>query len=367
MEDSNGSESDNSLADSGAVYLFNRDGSTWSQLDYLKADNAGAQDQFGYAVALSGDGRTLVVGAPTEDSGSTGIDGEQGNNSTNDAGAVYIFIYRDTGWVRQAYAKAANTGAGDRFGSAVALSHEGNILAVGAPEEDSNAIGIDGDASNNAKTNSGAVYLFRRSGSIWSRQAYVKASNTRAGDRFGNTVSLSGDGATLAVGAWGENGSATGINSGGTSYSAPDSGAAYLFTQDLSGWQQDLHLKSSNSESGDRFGWSVSLNDNGTVLVVGARLEDSGAVGINGDPLGNSMGGAGAAYLFNRDGGGWNQQSYIKASNSGTGDQFGRAVCISGDGATLAVGGYREDGGSTGVNGDISSESGTNSGAVYLY
>jgi hypothetical protein len=159
-------------------------------------------------VALQGD--TLVVGAPSEDSAGTGIDVDEADDSASNAGSVYVFVRSGTTWSQQAYVKASNTGEGDRFGWRVALS--GDTLAVGALSEDSAAIGIDEDQADDSASNAGAVYVFTRSGTAWSQQAYVKASNTDAGDVFGVSVALSGD--TLAVGATGESSIATGV--GGT-------------------------------------------------------------------------------------------------------------------------------------------------------
>src|SRR5262245_24489491 len=110
-----------------------------------------------------------------------------------------------------AYVKASNTGAGDQFGSSVALSADGSTLAVGAWLEDSVAAGIGGNQADNSAPAAGAVYLFTRSGTTWSQQAYVKASNTGANDWFGSSVALSADGSTLAVGASREDSAATGI------------------------------------------------------------------------------------------------------------------------------------------------------------
>ncbi len=110
-------------------------------------------------------------------------------------------------WSQQAYLKASNTGAYDGFGFSVALS--GDTLVVGASDEDSNATGVYGDQSDNSASNAGAAYVFVRSGGLWSRQAYLKASNTGEGDYFGVSVALSGD--TLVVGASGEDSNATGV------------------------------------------------------------------------------------------------------------------------------------------------------------
>ncbi|MEB2349380.1 MAG: integrin, partial [Comamonadaceae bacterium] len=147
-------------------------------IGYFKASNTDADDHFGVSLALSADGSTLAVGAYIEDSNATGIDGDQANNSAAYSGAVYIFTRSGSTWSQQAYVKASNTGAFDEFGVSLALSADGSTLAVGAYGEHSNATGIDGDQANYSAANSGAVYVFTRSGSTWSQQAYVKASNT---------------------------------------------------------------------------------------------------------------------------------------------------------------------------------------------
>jgi hypothetical protein len=127
------------------------------------------------------------------------------------------------------YVKASNTAAGDEFGLALALSADGSTLAVGAHREDSNATGIGGDSADNSATDSGAVYVFTRASGVWSQQAYVKASNTAAGDEFGLALALSADGSTLAVGAHREDSNATGIGGDQAEDSAVDAGAVYLY------------------------------------------------------------------------------------------------------------------------------------------
>ncbi|MCX8099048.1 MAG: hypothetical protein N3F11_08645 [Casimicrobiaceae bacterium] len=133
---------------------------TFVQQAYVKASNTGAGDWFGWSVALSGDGNTLAVGARLEDSSATGVDGDESNNSAFDSGAVYVFVRSGAIWSQQAYIKASNTEEWDVFGSSVALSSDGNTLAVGAPWEDSNATGVNGDQSNDSASGSGAVYVF---------------------------------------------------------------------------------------------------------------------------------------------------------------------------------------------------------------
>jgi hypothetical protein len=212
----NGNQVDNSATDSGAVYVFTRTGTTWSQQAYIKASNTGAGDRFGWKVALAGD--TLAVSAPDEDSNSSGVNGNQANNSTADAGAVYVFTRTGTTWNQQAYIKASNPDSLDVFGIGLALAGDGNTLAVGAVGEDSLATGIDGNQGNAVPPDElllylpGAVYTFTRSNGVWTQVAYIKASNTgRTQDAFGNAVALSGDGNTLAVGAPNEESNATGV------------------------------------------------------------------------------------------------------------------------------------------------------------
>ncbi|MCP9450715.1 MAG: FG-GAP repeat protein, partial [Nitrospira sp.] len=130
-----------------------------------------------------------------------GIDGDQSNNLAPDSGAVYLFTRSGGPWTQQAYVKASNTETGDWFGTALAFSADGSTLAIGALQEDSRALGINGDPTDNGAIDSGAVYLLTRNGGTWTQQAYIKPSNTEAGDWFGVSLSLSADGRTLAVGS----------------------------------------------------------------------------------------------------------------------------------------------------------------------
>src|ERR1700731_2467144 len=176
------------------------------QVAYLKASNTEANDHFGnggtlegHAIALSGDGNTLAVGAPYESSGAKGINGDQNDNSVYAAGAVYVFVRKNDAWSQQAYIKASNPGQSYRFGYVVSLSQDGNTLAVSAYFEASAAKGINGDQNDKSIPQAGAVYAFTRTGTTWSQQAYVKASNTGEagvgnqpgkGDQFGFSIGL---------------------------------------------------------------------------------------------------------------------------------------------------------------------------------
>ncbi len=346
----NGAQDDSTATDgSGAVYIFIRIGGVWSQQAYIKASNPGQGDQFGQSISLSADGNTLAVGAWNEDGSSTGVNGAQDDNTAPNSGAVYVFRFSSSTWAQQAYIKASNTGSFDFFGESVSLSADGNTLAVGSRTEDSSSTGVNSVQDNNSGQ-SGAVYLFRYSSSIWAQQAYIKASNTGGDDGFGQSVSLSADGNTLAVGAWSEDGSSTRIN-GVQDNNSLHSGAVYVFRFSSSAWSQQAYIKASNTGSGDQFGGSVDLSDDGNTLAVGANLEDGSSTGVNGAQDDNTASGSGAVYVFRFSSSTWSQQAYIKASNTGANDVFGGSVSLSADGNTLAVSANAEDGSATGVGG----------------
>jgi hypothetical protein len=371
-EDSNaigvgGNQADNTAVDSGAVYMFTRSSGAWSQQAYLKASNTDANDWFGNGIALSADGNTLAVGAYREDSNATGVGGNQADNSAADAGAVYMFTRSSGAWSQQAYVKASNTGAGDWFANGIALSADGNTLAVGAHREDSDATGVGGNQADNSAADAGAVYMFTRISGTWSQQAYVKASNTGTNDYFGASVALSADGNTLAVGAFREGSNATGVGGNQADNSAADAGAVYAFTRSSGAWSQQAYVKASNTGANDYFGASVALSADGNTLAVGAHREGSNATGVGGNQADNSAADAGAVFMFTRSSGAWSQQAYLKASNTGAGDWFGASIALSADGNSLAAAAFFEDSNATGVAGNQADNSVANAGAVYVY
>jgi hypothetical protein len=271
------------------------------------------------------------------------------------------------------YLKVSNPGEDDRIGIGdplvgvtLAMSADGNTVAVSTPHEDSGATGVNGNQRDESAWDSGAVYVFVRSGNSWTQQAYIKASNTQSSDKFGFAIALSGDGHTLAVGATLEDSNARGINGDQPDNSAPSAGAVYVFGRSGASWTQQAYIKASNADESDQFGWSIALNDDGTTLAVGAQSEASAATGANGNQADNSAPDAGAAYVFVRHGSVWTQEAYIKASNAQGGDRFGFCVGLSGDGNTLAVCGYDEDGAARGVNGPVD-EGAAGSGAAYVF
>ena len=309
---------------------------------YIKASNTGAYEHFGESVALSADGNTLAVGAVFEDSGATGTGGDQSDSSAPNAGAVYLFTHIGNRWIQQAYIKASNTEAGDRFGFSVALSHDGNTLATGAISEDSSSIGIDGDQTDNSMDNAGAAYVFSRNGEIWSQQAYVKASNTggtEEGDQFGYDVALNADGTTLTVSAITEDSAATGINGNQNDDSAVDVGAVYVYTRNNETWNQQAYLKPRQSPretlvGSVLFGFAIGLDASGDTLAVSGFNEDTNR---------------GSIYIFSRENNRWLEQARVQASNAEIGDALASAIAVSADGNTIVGGAFDEDSALIGV------------------
>jgi len=349
----NGDQADNGATNAGAAYVFVRSGTVWTQQAYLKASNTDRGDLFGYSVSVSSD--SLVVGAVSEGSSAVGVNGNQADNGASGAGAAYVFARVGGTWTQQAYLKASNPGVDDEFGFSVSIS--GDTVVVGAPFEDSNA---GGDVDSGA-IDSGAAYVFARSGGIWSQQARLKASNIDVVDQFGYSVAISDD--TIIVGAIGESSNAVGIDGDQTSNTAASSGAAYVFVRSGDAWRQEAYLKASNTNAGDQFGYSVALS--GDTAVVGAISEDSSATGVDGDRLDDGAPNAGAAYVFVRSHGFWSQLAYLKSSNTGAGDQFGHSVAVSGH--TVVVGATGEDSAASGVDADQSDNDASGAGAAYVF
>src|SRR5206468_3153481 len=203
--------------------------------------------------------------------------------------------------------------------------------------------------------------------------AYIKASNAKIDDHFGNGgtleghgVALSGDGSTLAVGAPYESSGARGINGNQNDNSVYNAGAVYIFVQRNNNWSQQAYIKASNPGQSYKFGFHVSLSQDGNTLAVSAPGEASAAKGINGDQNDNSQPGSGAVYVFTRSGTTWLQQAYIKQSNTDTADLFGYSVGLSADGNTLAASAYDEDGSAREING-VQDRNRRGTGAIYVF
>jgi hypothetical protein len=339
----------NAAQNAGAAYVFVRDGDSWELQAYLKASNTAAGALFGTMVAISGD--TVVVGAPGEASSLTP------DTTAYASGSAYVFTRQRNRWSQAAQLKASNTGAGDYFGSAVAIADE--TIIVGAPGEGSSLTGVNNSFDNNSAYGSGAAYVFVRAEDSWPQQSYLKPERISAGDGFGNSVAISGD--RIVIGAIGEDSGAAVVNGDPQREDASASGAAYVFLRDHELWSQDAYLKASGCWTGDSFGYSVAIA--GNTVVVGAP---------------GSSQGDGAAYVFFNDGGIWIEQAALAleatppvvdagaATSSGPGDAFGASVRVVND--TILVGAYGEDSLAAGFNDEARGNDGApNSGAAYLF
>jgi len=316
------------LANSGAAYVFVRDGNTWTQQGYLRAPNAGMDDYFGGAVAISGD--VVAVGARGEDATAAG---DPSNNALTNSGAAYVFTRSGSTWSFQSRLKAPNAGEQDFFGVAVALSAD--FLVVSATGEDNDSGSVQSD--NNNGFNEGAVYVFEPSGMSWTLEGYLKASTTSDADGFGTALALSGN--TLAVGAT----------------SDALKGSCAVFVHNGTSWSEQAVLNGSETLANDLFGNSVAIS--GDVLVVGAPADDVNQLGT----ITSVDDESGAAYVFTRTAGVWTERAVLRGFNREPKDEFGTRVAVSGN--FVAVGALYEG---SDLNGSRTPGV-TKSGAVYLY
>jgi hypothetical protein len=271
--------------DSGSVYLYRRDGSSWP-VEKITASDGETLDQFGCDVSLSSDGNVLAVGSLQ--------DSDLGKYS----GAVYIYRWNGTSWAEEKVVPSDGA-ALDYFGNKVSLSSDGNTLAAGSYQDDDMA------------SNSGSAYIFRWDGTSWNEWK-VTASDGVENEYFGETVSISPDGNTLAVGLLRDDDLGT------------DSGSVYIYRWDGTSWIEQKVTASDGAE-GDNFGSSVALSHDGNILAVGAYLDEG--IGTN----------SGSVYVYRWDGSDWDEERII-TSDGANGDRFGCSISISPEGNTLGAG-----------------------------
>ena len=297
-------DDDNGQDGSGSVYLYSGSGTNWTEIKKLTASDADAGDNFGSSVAFSKDGNVLAIGAEDDD-----------DNGVSGSGSVYLYSGSGTNWTEIKKLTASDAASNDNFGSSVAFSNNG-LLAIGAYQDDSNK---------------GSVYLFSGSGTNWTEIKKLTASDAAAGDNFGSSVAFSNNG-LLAVGAYLDH------NNGQN-----DSGSVYLFSGSGTNWTQQTKLTASDADTSDFFGYSLAFSNNG-ILAVGAFGDDD-----------NGLSTSGSVYLFSGSGTNWTEIKKITAYDAATGDYFGSSVAFSNNGL-LAIGAYLDD-----DNGQAGS------GSVYLY
>jgi CSLREA domain-containing protein len=266
----------------GAAYVYSQTGSTWTLQQKLTASDGLWGNIFGRAVALSSDGNTALIGAPFN----------------VNLGSVYVFTRTGSTWTQQQKLIASDGTKGDRFGRAVALSSDGNTALIS-------------DYTKNG--GKGAAYTFTRSGSTWTQQQELTPSDSAFGDSFGIAVALSSDANTVLIGADGKNGG----------------GAAYTFARSGNTWSQQQKLIASDASNASYFGYAVALSSDGSSAFIGD-------FGVNG---------VGAAYTFTRSGSTWTQQQELTASDGANNDEFGYAIALSGNGNTALIGAINKNGG----------------------
>ena len=353
------SQQDNGAPSAGAVFVYKRTASVWSTQAFVKAPNADSGDYFGTSVALSESGDTLAVGAIGEQGAGYGVDPADNNaGPLFPPGAAYAFIRTGKTWASQAYLKGDSIRATSFLGYSVSLSDDGNRLAVGAP-------GI---------TVMGAALMFDRTSSIWSGPVLIDGYQSTRSD-YGWDVSVSGDGNTVAVGSPLDGDPTRGVFDGPPGFveaAGKDSGAVFVYGRAGLDWSLRHFIKSTNSDKGDTFGQDVALSANGKTLAVGAPAEGGAALGVNAIPVvdDNGLLNSGAAYVFTDDGSGFVETEYVKAINAGASDAFGECVALSASGNVLAVGAPGEDAAAVGVSNRppaLNNNSATDTGAAYVY
>lgn len=283
-------QDDSTFSDTGAVYIFTKSGSSWTQQQKLTAADRETSDYFGRSVAISSDGNTVIGGAPFED---------VSPYTTN--GAAYVFTRSGSTWTEQAKLAPNDMEGNERFGWSVALSDDGNTALIGAYLENTSPY-----------SDNGAAYVFTRSGSTWTQQAKLTASDLQSSDLLGIAVALSSDGNTAILGASNESTSPYTSN-----------GAAYVFTRSGSTWTQQAKLLASDLGNNDNFGLCVAISDNGNTAIIGAPEKTSSY---------------GAAYVFTRSGTSWTQQQKLVAPITLVNSKFGQSVALSGDGTQAVIG-----------------------------
>ena len=289
---------DNSGA--GAAWIYTRSGGIWTEQQKLTASDANGAAELGWSVALSANGNTAIVGGP-------------GDNGS--IGAAWVFTRNGSTWSQQgAKLAGADTVGNAEQGYSVALSSDGNTAIFG------------GWADNNSL---GAVWVFTRSSSVWSQQGAKLGGNDASGStdiQQGFSVALSQDGATAIFGGPGDN---DGV------------GAAWVFTLSAGTWtQQGSKLVGANGNTSQQ-GFSVALGSAGnTALVGGPGEETSGTDTIDGQQVTVAMS-KGAVWVFTRSGGTWSQQGDKLIGTSGFKSNPGQgfSVALAGSGNTALLGG----------------------------
>ena len=285
-----GSAASNENPSAGKGYVFLKTGaapsSTYVQQAILQHDTPSADDAFTYnydAIGINSDGTYFIGGARTEDP-----------VGAFNGGKAYIFTRSGTSWSQQATLESSDIQGNDQFGTGVAINGDGTIAVVAATGEDG--------GSGDPLSSSGAVYVYTRSGSTWSEQTILRASNAGASDQFGEQIDMDEAGEYLLVSSHTED---------GPSNATSNVGCAYVFKRTGSSWTEQAILRPSDPAASAFFGRGA-INSEGNIIVIGSRVDSNSA---------------GAVYVFTRSGSEWTQQAKI-TSPGGNSTFFGGAVAI---------------------------------------
>jgi trimeric autotransporter adhesin len=352
---------------SGAAYVYRRQGNQWLFERHLQGSELGPDDQFGSSLALSGDGRTLAVGAPTDDGPA---------DSRLDDGAVYVFTENSGQWTETLLLRDSNSAGNEGFGTSLALNADGTVLAVGSANNSASGVGVHAapiDDANAPRT--GAVYVYTRLPGNGSLDAFIKPPMDLGTGAFGSAVALDAQGNTLVVAAREADIDANGLVS---RPAHSNSGSVHVFARSGGGqWApQGAPLRSPVPRRSDEFGRALALSADGQTVVIGTQYNDYSGLGVSTAESPIMAIDAGSAYVFRRQASGWESATILQPSDhSTTGDRdvrLGSAVAISGDGRTVAVGARSHGGPGSGVSSDPAIAYGddpafASSGAVFLY
>jgi hypothetical protein len=301
--DPTGDGSDDSLNNTGEVFIYVRSGNTWSQQAYIKPSQVNASDGF-TGLTLSSDGDILIAKSPGYDA------------TVSNGGAIFVFRRNNAGvWTESQIIQTPNVSTNDGGFINTSLSGDGLTLAIAMRSEGSGTNAII-SASGTIPTdetapNSGAVYIYNYNGSQFVFETYIKAPNAEASDFFGGSVALTADGNKLFVSSLGDDSDANGgFLSGDSGYAAAladnsatsEAGAVYVFKRSAGIWTAAAFIKAENSDGSDRFA-TIRATSNGNTLIVGARKEQSNSTTIGAGQSDNSItGGAGAVYVIDVSG-----------------------------------------------------------------
>lgn len=260
----------------GGVYVFTRSGSSWTQQAIITSSNIDLGDSFGAQVALYGN--TLVATAPGERSISTGINGDEDDNSLRGgSGAAYIFTGSGSSWTQEAYLKSDVVT--ERYAHSVDV-HDDTVV-VSSPRENK-------------------VYVYSKTRGQWAKQAVVQPDLSGFGYSpfFGAHLDLYKD--TLVVGAPNNASGDGGFNGDQTDVSAPSSGAAYVFARNNGNWVEQAFIKAAvpthDLSSAEGFGGTVEIDgDTLAIVAPGHRSDATGVLHIDPERFGQNLG---AVYLF---------------------------------------------------------------------